>query len=92
MHHTGVKPIQQMIDLSQSKKTLDYERLYLYNLKMVRAKGFEPPTFGTGNQHSIQLSYARVAAIITDRIWCECITGVWVLVRRSVIKYMKNVI
>lgn len=39
---------------------------------MVRAKGFEPPTFGTGNQRSCPLSYARKA----ERI-IPFSTGVW---------------
>ena len=31
---------------------------------MVRPRGFEPPTYGTGNRHSIQLSYGRLVQII----------------------------
>ena len=44
--------------LEPYEKTSDCRRLYLQH-SLVRAKGFEPPTFGTGNQRSIQLSYAR---------------------------------
>ena len=43
-----------------NKKRLKYASTSICNYLLVRAKGFEPPTFGTGNQRSIQLSYARV--------------------------------
>jgi hypothetical protein len=52
--------MQQMRNLDQNKKPLNNERLHICYSTMVRAKGFEPPTFGTGNQRSIQLSYARM--------------------------------
>lgn len=33
-------------------------------LKMVRPGGFEPPASGSGNQHSIQLSYGRISNVV----------------------------
>ena len=35
-------------------------------LKMVRPRGFEPPTLGTGNRYSIQLSYGRIGLDYTS--------------------------
>jgi hypothetical protein len=48
--------MEQIRKPDQSKKMLANEHLCLCNLSMVHPRGFEPLTFGTGNQRSIQLS------------------------------------
>ncbi len=58
--------MEQIKKSRSNKKSSKFGRLHLCNLSMVRAKGFEPPTFGTGNRRSIQLSYARIRGIIID--------------------------
>ena len=52
--------MKQINFLELSKKTTKIGRHYICCLKLVHPAGFEPATFGTGNQRSIQLSYGCV--------------------------------
>ena|GEM_PF-5498341 len=61
--------MKQIRNTELNKKMFVTEHLRICYSSMVRAKGFEPPTFGTGNQRSIQLSYARVTPKGDDSLY-----------------------